>query len=120
LKQTDENITAPPSKTPLIKSLSSANDVAQVTASHRKNTHLICNSCFADDSTQIAALKRSFWQKSGSMCKKHLILSIKQGRLKILPPVYLALLQAEFEVNDAVGAADAICVMRFAAGQAYS
>jgi|GEM_PF-4366808 len=80
----------------------------------------ICISCCADNSTYIAALKRSFWKKLGSMCQKHLILSIKQGRFKILPPVYLALLQAKFAANDAVGAADAISVMRFAVGQAYN
>ncbi|MBR7791324.1 hypothetical protein KDM87_01840 [Undibacterium sp. FT147W] len=80
----------------------------------------ICISCCADNSAQITALKRSFWQKSGSMFQKHLILGIKQGHFKILPPVYLALLQAKFEVNDAIGTAHAISAMRFAAGQAYS
>lgn len=41
------------------------------------------------------------------MCQKHLILSIKQGYFKILPPVYLAPLRAKFAANCTVGAAHA-------------
>jgi len=80
----------------------------------------ICISCCADDTTHIAVLKRPFWQKSGSMCQKRFILSRKHRHLKILPPVYLDLLQAKIEANNTVGAVHAISAMRFAANQLNS